>query len=85
MLRGLAAAWAVVFILCMGELGTTQLVIPNGRETLALKIYTLANSGANPDAATLSLVLVTLNFLFAATAVLIVRRRRCLPLFVHNP
>ena len=85
MLKSLAAAWAVVFILCMGELGTTQLVIPSGRETLALKIYTLINSGASPDAAALSLVLVVLNLLFAATVVLIVRRLRCLPFFVHHP
>jgi iron(III) transport system permease protein len=49
---GIAAAWAVSFILAFGELGTTVLVAPPGDTTLSLRIYTLiANAPSNQVAA----------------------------------
>jgi iron(III) transport system permease protein len=49
---GIAAAWAVAFILAFGELGATVLVAPPGESTLPVRIYTLiANTSSNEVAA----------------------------------
>jgi iron(III) transport system permease protein len=78
-LQGLAAGWVVAFILCMGELGATLLVIPPGRGTLALKIYTLMHYGANSIVAVLALVLVGVNLILAGSVLLIAYRMGSLP------
>jgi iron(III) transport system permease protein len=71
-LPGLMAGWAIAFILCMGELGVTLLVIPPGMGTLSLKIYNLMHYGANQMVAALSIILIGLNLLVAASAVFFV-------------
>lgn len=60
---GLLAGWIIVFILCMGELGTTLLVIPPGKETLPIKIYTLMHYGASKLVASLSIILIIMTLL----------------------
>jgi iron(III) transport system permease protein len=54
----LLAGFFITFVLSLGELGTTLLVIPPGRETLPLKIYNLMHYGAEQMVAALSLILV---------------------------
>jgi iron(III) transport system permease protein len=68
-LPSLVAGWSIAFILCMGELGATLLVVPPGMGTIALKIYNLMHYGANQMVAALSLVLIVINLLVAAGAV----------------
>jgi iron(III) transport system permease protein len=48
----------IIFILSLGELGTTLLVIPPGRETISIKIYNLMHYGADQLVAALCLILV---------------------------
>jgi len=67
--KGIAAGWIIAFILCMGELGTTLLVIPPGKGSISLKIYTLMHYGANKIVAALALILIGIN-LFISLAVL---------------
>jgi len=73
-LPGLVAGWTIAFILCMGELGVTLLVIPPGLGTISLKIYNLMHYGANQMVAALSLVLIAVNLAVAAFAVLFIVR-----------
>ena len=42
----LLAAFFIVFLLSFGDLGTTLLIIPPGRETIPIKIYNLMHYGA---------------------------------------
>ena len=53
-----AAVFFIVFILSFGELGTTLLIIPPGRETIPIKIYNLMHYGADQLVAALCLILV---------------------------
>jgi len=55
---GLIISLAVVFALIMGELGMTILVIPPGKSTLILKIYTLMHYGAGKIVAGTSIILI---------------------------
>ena len=64
--KGLCAGWVIVFILCMGELGTTLLVIPPGKGTVALKIYTLMHYGAGQVVAALALLWIGINLAVVA-------------------
>ena len=50
----------IIFILSFGELGTTLLIVPPGRETIPLKIYNLMHYGADQMVAALSLVLIVI-------------------------
>jgi len=59
--RSLAVGWMIGFILCMGELGATLLVVPPGSSTASLKIYSLMHYGANQVVAALSLTLVAVS------------------------
>jgi iron(III) transport system permease protein len=63
---GIVAGWCIAFILCMGELGATLLIVPAGMGTISLKIYTLMHYGANQMVAALSIILVGANLLVAA-------------------
>ncbi|MFC1643456.1 ABC transporter permease [Chlamydiota bacterium] len=60
---GLKAAWAISFILCMRELGATLLVMPPGKETIPVKIYTLMHYGAHRLVASLSIILILLTII----------------------
>jgi iron(III) transport system permease protein len=64
--KGLCAGWVIVFILCMGELGATLLVIPPGKGTVALKIYTLMHYGAGQVVAALALLWIGVNLIAVA-------------------
>lgn len=73
-LPALLSAWSIAFILCMSELGATLLVIPPGMGTIALKIYNLMHYGANQIVAALSVVLIGINLVLAASAMLSISR-----------
>lgn len=68
--QGISAGWVIAFVLCMGELGATLLVIPPGKGTLSLKIYTLMHYGANNIVAALALCLIGINLLISSTVIL---------------
>ncbi len=61
----LIAGFLIVFILSFGDLGTTLLIIPPGRETIPIKIYNLMHYGADQLVAALSLILITIIFTFS--------------------
>ncbi|BBO68610.1 ABC transporter substrate-binding protein [Desulfosarcina alkanivorans] len=73
---GLVAGWIIAFILCMGELGATLLVIPPGQGSISLKIYTLMHYGANQVVAAMALVLVFVNVSVATGLAFGVRKFR---------
>jgi iron(III) transport system permease protein len=54
------AAFFIVFILAFGELGTTLLGMPPGRETIPIKIYNLMHYGAEDLVAALCIILIEL-------------------------
>ena len=58
LLPGLIAAASIVFIMTIGELGATVLVIPPGQSTLTLRIYNFLHYGASSTVAGLCLVIV---------------------------
>jgi iron(III) transport system permease protein len=60
---GIAASLYLGYVLCLGELGTTLLVIPPGASTITIRIYTLLHYGAGREVAALCLVLIGLAFL----------------------
>lgn len=62
---GLMAGFFIIFILSLGELATTLLIIPPGRSTLPIKIYNLMHYGAEHLVAALSLILIGLIILFS--------------------
>lgn len=64
MSSGLRAALAIVFVLSLGEIGATLLVIPPGTGTVALRLYNLLHYGA--PASTAGLALSMLGILLAA-------------------
>lgn len=61
----LLGALFIVFILCMGELGTTLLVVPPGRSTLPNTIYNYMHYGAEEMTAALCLILIVLMLVFS--------------------
>ncbi|MBK8964328.1 MAG: ABC transporter permease subunit [Candidatus Competibacteraceae bacterium] len=63
---GLRLAFAVAFVLALGELGVTLLVIPPGRSTLPISLYNYLHYGAEPVVALLSLVLLGLQLAIIA-------------------
>jgi len=62
----LVAGFFIAFILSLGELGATLLVIPPGRETIPIKIYNLMHYGADQMVAALCLILVGIVLAFSA-------------------
>jgi len=58
----MTAAFFMVFILCFGEMGTTLLIIPPGKETISIKIYNLMHYGAYETVNALSLILIGIIF-----------------------
>ena len=62
----LLVGFFIAFILSLGELGTTLLVIPPGRETIPIKIYNLMHYGADQMVAALCLILVGITLAFSA-------------------
>ncbi len=54
----ISVGFLITFILSLGELRATLLVLPAGRETLLLKMYNLMHYGAHEQVAALSLFLM---------------------------
>ncbi|MGA1875583.1 MAG: ABC transporter permease subunit [bacterium] len=63
---GLMAGFFIIFILSLGELSTTLLIILPGKSTLPLKIYNLMHYGAEHMVAALSLMLIGFIVVFSA-------------------
>jgi len=58
-----AAAFFLVFICCFSELSATLLLVPPGRETIAVKIYNLMHYGADDMVASLCLFIIIVMLL----------------------
>ena len=58
LIPSISVGFLITFILSLGELGATLLVLPAGRETLLLKMYNLMHYGAHEQVAALSLFLM---------------------------
>ncbi len=56
----LAAAWYVVYLLCLWDVETLVLVVPPGGETLALRVFNLLHYGHNSQVNALCLLLLVL-------------------------
>ncbi len=56
-------AFFLVFICCFSELSATLLLVPPGRETIAVKIYNLMHYGADDMVASLCLFIIMVMFL----------------------
>jgi iron(III) transport system permease protein len=67
----IAASMIVVFVLTIGELNTTVLLIPPGRATLAVNIDNLLHYGANAQASVLCLAEVVLVLLMVGGGLLV--------------
>jgi iron(III) transport system permease protein len=63
----------IVFILSLGELSTTLLVIPPGKETIPIKIYNLMHYGADQSVAALCLIMTAAILLSAGLLLLFLR------------
>jgi iron(III) transport system permease protein len=72
--RHLMAGFFIVFILAFGDLSTTLLVMPPGRETIPIKIYNLMHYGADNLVAALCVILIGLIFILACSFFLIHRK-----------
>lgn len=72
----LLSGFFIVFILSLGELGTTLLVIPPGSETLPIKIYNLMHYGAEQLVAALCLIMTSAIMLAAGVLLLFLRGTR---------
>lgn len=70
-------AWLITFILAIGELETTLLIIPAGETTLPIRIFTLMHYGANKLVAALSLILIIMGFT-PLILIAILRKKRVL-------
>jgi len=62
---GLAAGFFIGFVLSLGDLGTTLLIMPPGRSTVPVKIYNLMHYGADQMVAALCLLLIGLILAFS--------------------
>jgi iron(III) transport system permease protein len=77
LMPGIIAAGMTVFLLAIGELGATLLVLPPGRNTLSIKIYNLLHYGASDSVAGLCLFIVLIGWIAGlATIALMVKRRK---------
>ncbi len=56
----LAAAWYVIFLLCLWDVESIVLIVPPGGETLALRVFNLLHYGHNAQVNSLCLALLAL-------------------------
>jgi iron(III) transport system permease protein len=63
--NGLITGFFISFILAMGELGVTLLIMPPGMETIPIKIYNFMHYGAEAMVAALCIILLVLQLLFS--------------------
>ena len=64
--RGILIAFFIGFVLSLGDLGVTLLIIPPGLSTIPIKIYNYMHYGAEERVAALCLTLVVLQLLLGA-------------------
>ncbi len=75
-LRGVAAAFLLVFVFCLRDLDTSVLFYPPGGETLSVRIFTLEANGPQSVIAALALVQVLMAAgVLAAGGLLIAGKR----------
>ncbi len=72
-LPGLVSAACLVFVLTLGELGATLIVVPPGYATLTMRIYTYLHYGASEGVAALSLALSLICLLVGALGFMVWR------------
>jgi len=68
----LAAAWYIIFLLCLWDVESIVLIVPPGGETLALRVFNLLHFGHNAQVNSLCLALLGL-----AVAPLVIWRFAC--------
>lgn len=73
---GLLSCAGIVFVLSLGELGASLLVVPPGSATLSLRLFNLLHYGATGTVAGLALLALALAGLVGATALWLPRRAR---------
>lgn len=76
MLPGMIVAGMTVFLLSMGELSATLLVLPPGSNTLAVKTYNFLHYGASDAVAGLCLFLVVTGWVAGLTALSVLVKMR---------
>jgi iron(III) transport system permease protein len=74
LMPSIIAAAFIVFILSFGELGTTLLIIPPGKETIPIKIYNLMHYGAEQMVAALCLILLLIILASYGVFLIILKR-----------
>jgi iron(III) transport system permease protein len=60
----LIVAFFLVFICCFSELSATLLLVPPGRETIAVKVYNLMHYGADAMVSSLCLFIILMMLFF---------------------
>lgn len=70
----LSAAWAVAFVLSLGELPATNLIMPPGVQTISLLIWSLLHTGVESHLAAVALVTLSTIAVAGLLAVLLLRR-----------
>lgn len=74
-IKGIAAAWLVMFILMFGDVAVTILVSPPGESNLAVRAYTLIANSQPGDVARLALVQVAVTVVPLIAIALLARTR----------
>jgi len=76
--RQLAAAWYIVFLICLWDAESIILIIPPGNETLALRVFNLLHYGHNAqvNALCLTLLFIAITPLLLWNASSMVRSRK---------
>ena len=68
------AAWAVAFVLALGELPATTLVTPPGHEPISTRVWQLLHTGVESHLAGVALVMLAVIASSGLVAVALVRR-----------
>lgn len=71
-----SAALFICFILCMGELGATLLVIPPGKATIPISIYNYMHYGSYEITSALCIILFCIMFFFSLALFQYQRKKR---------
>ncbi|MDR4509824.1 MAG: iron ABC transporter permease [Candidatus Brocadiaceae bacterium] len=61
--NGILATWVIIFIFCIGELGTTILVYPPGHETLPIALFTVMANSPEDIVSALTVILIFMTLL----------------------
>ncbi len=78
---GAWTAWAVTFALAMGELPTTNLVLPPGMTTISMRVWTLLHTGVESHLAGVTLVMLGV---IAGAGLIVLASVRALGRSLHN-